>query len=89
MKPFHRIKAINFIADKMNMIVDNNEYSFDLNNISSKLKKASIEERNNFEISPSGYGIHWPSIDEDLSIDGLIGKKHSPSKRKKRRFLVP
>jgi hypothetical protein len=26
----------------------------------------------NFEISPSGYGIHWPDLDEDLSIDGMI-----------------
>ena len=26
----------------------------------------------NFELSPSGYGIHWPELDEDLSIDGMI-----------------
>jgi hypothetical protein len=26
----------------------------------------------NFEVSPSGYGIHWPELDEDLSIDGMI-----------------
>jgi len=31
-----------------------------------------------YEISPSGYGIHWPLIDEDLSIDGLLGVKHRP-----------
>ncbi|MFI5222153.1 MAG: DUF2442 domain-containing protein, partial [Bacteroidia bacterium] len=31
-------------------------------------------ERGNFEISPSGYGIHWSLIDEDLSINGLIKK---------------
>jgi hypothetical protein len=37
-----------------------------------------FEERNNFEVSPSGYGIHWPLIDEDLSIDGLIGIVHTP-----------
>jgi len=23
-------------------------------------------------VSPSGYGIHWPELDEDLSIDGMI-----------------
>jgi hypothetical protein len=27
--------------------------------------------KNNYILSPSGYGIHWPDIDEDLSIDGL------------------
>jgi hypothetical protein len=29
-----------------------------------------------YEISPSGYGIRWPLIDEDLSIDGLLGVRH-------------
>jgi len=29
------------------------------------------------EEESTGYGIHWPDIDEDLSIDGLIGIKHS------------
>jgi len=27
-------------------------------------------------VSPSGYGIHWPELDEDLSVDGLIGIRH-------------
>jgi hypothetical protein len=31
-----------------------------------------------YEVSPSGYGIHWPLVDEDLSIDGLLGIKHRP-----------
>ena len=26
-----------------------------------------------FEISTFGYGIHWPLLDEDMSIDGLLG----------------
>jgi len=40
--------------------------------VSKRLSKASLRERKKFEISPSGYGIHWPIIDEDLSIDGLL-----------------
>ncbi|MBK6354899.1 MAG: DUF2442 domain-containing protein [Saprospiraceae bacterium] len=28
----------------------------------------------NFIISPSSYGIHWPIIDEDISIQGLQKK---------------
>jgi hypothetical protein len=41
------------------------------------LANASETERKKYEISPSGYGIHWPLIDEDLSIDGLLGIQHS------------
>jgi len=36
------------------------------------LQKATTEQRQYFEISASGYGIHWPLIDEDLSVDGLV-----------------
>ncbi|MEN8229947.1 MAG: DUF2442 domain-containing protein [Bacteroidota bacterium] len=50
------------------------DYSFRLSEISPKLAQASEKERNEFTISPSGYGIHWESIDEDLSIKGLIQK---------------
>jgi len=36
-----------------------------------------------FEISPSGYGIHRPFLDEDISIDGLLGIAHFPSTKRK------
>ena len=51
--------------------------SFNLKDISLKLLNATKEERNHFEISPANYGIHWPLIDEDLSIKGLINKSIS------------
>jgi hypothetical protein len=41
---------------------------------SHKLAKASHEQRERLSLSPSGYGIHWPLIDEDLSVKGLVGK---------------
>ena len=34
------------------------------------LKKASATERMNYEIMPMG--IHWPGLDEDLSIAGML-----------------
>ena len=39
---------------------------------SKKLASATEQERLNAELSPGGYGIHWPSIDEDLSVNGLL-----------------
>jgi len=39
---------------------------------SSKLAAASANQRQHAELSPGGYGIHWPLIDEDLSIAGLL-----------------
>jgi len=37
-----------------------------------KLSDATKEQLANYEISPSGYGIHWPDIDEDLSVLGFL-----------------
>ena len=38
----------------------------------ASLAKASQEELADYEISPSGYGVHWPRIDEDLSVLGFL-----------------
>lgn len=37
-----------------------------------RLVGASIEDLRAVEISPSGYGIHWPSLDEDISIKAFL-----------------
>lgn len=41
------------------------------------LRHATHEQRARLELSPAGYGIHWPDLDEDLSIAGLIGLAES------------
>ena len=81
MNKIHHIKKIEFKEDKMFLEVDNKQYIFELEKISKKLFNASEIERTKYEISPSGYGIHWPLIDEDLSIDGLLGIKHVPPQK--------
>lgn len=84
MKRLHDIERLAFRGNVLLLKVDGNEYEFDLSNVSKKLANASSIERENFEISPSGYGIHWPLLDEDISIDGLMGIRHSPLKMKQK-----
>jgi hypothetical protein len=38
----------------------------------SSLSNATQSQLENYEISPAGIGIHWPDIDEDLSVAGLM-----------------
>jgi hypothetical protein len=66
------IQGIHFRKDRLILIVNEKEYRFKLEDISPKLRKAGKKERELFEISPSGYGIHWPLLDEDLSVEALI-----------------
>lgn len=44
-----------------------------------RLRSATPEQRANCEISGGGIGIHWPDIDEDRSIAGLMAGVDSRS----------
>ncbi|WP_239993106.1 DUF2442 domain-containing protein [Candidatus Methylomirabilis limnetica] len=37
-----------------------------------RLSEATPAQRNNFEIIGDGYGVHWPDVDEDLSVEGML-----------------
>jgi hypothetical protein len=45
-----------------------------------RLLKASADERSDYEIMPMG--IHWPRLDEDLSILGMLQGKPSGKRSK-------
>ena len=81
MKKIHEIKDVSFEGDDLCLNIDGKEHRFSIAGISKRLLKASEQERNNFIVSPSGYGIHWPVIDEDISIDGLLGIVHQPLRK--------
>lgn len=42
-----------------------------------RLVKADAQQRADYEILGDGEGIHWPQIDEDISVFGLIAGKPS------------
>lgn len=70
----YKISDISFDNEILKIKIDSKDYSFDIAKISKRLLEASDSERKFYQISPSGYGIHWPAIDEDLSIEGLLNK---------------
>jgi Protein of unknown function (DUF2442) len=37
-----------------------------------RLSDATPTQRNNYEIIGDGQGVHWPDIDEDLSVEGMF-----------------
>ena len=65
------IREIRFEGDMI--IIQGEEKSINtaIADISQKLMHASSIERNTYKISPSGFGVHWPLIDEDLSFPNL------------------
>jgi len=72
MKTVYTITGLIFEDDYLILEIDNRIIKLKLADISEKLEKATAKERKDYTISPSGYGIHWRSLDEDLSVNGLV-----------------
>ena len=54
-----------------------------------RLWHSSKEERNNFEIFWNGVYIHWPVIDEDLTVVGLLeGRRSGESSTSLKKWLA-
>ncbi len=83
MNKLHDIKNIQFDRNVFEITVDGTTRRFELQLISPLLYQASEAERKMFEVSPSGYGIHWPLLDEDISIDALLGIVNEPARSRK------
>jgi uncharacterized protein DUF2442 len=47
-----------------------------------RLSEATPEQRANWRLIGSGEGVHWPDVDEDISVRGMldgIPAQHSPA----------
>ena len=53
-----------------------------------RLVHGTLQERNNWRLIGDGEGIHWPDLDEDLSVEGLLlGRPSGESQRSFQRWL--
>jgi hypothetical protein len=39
-----------------------------------RLRDAAPENRIRWQLNGRGYGIHWPDVDEDITVRGLIAR---------------
>ena len=54
-----------------------------------RLKSGSPAERQHWELIGEGDGIHWPELDEDVSVEGLLaGRRSGESTRSFQRWLA-
>jgi hypothetical protein len=45
-----------------------------------RLLNATATQRAKWRVCGSGFGIHWPDVDEDLSVEGLL--RGAPASRR-------
>jgi hypothetical protein len=72
MNKVHDVQYIQTDNDYLYLTVDGNPVRIRWADCSPELAKASMAQRNRLEVSPSGYGIHWLELDEDLAITPLL-----------------
>lgn len=65
-------KTVDFDADMMRVtLMDGRELGVPLAWFRT-LSEATPEQRKHYEIAGGGISLHWPELDEDLSVAGLM-----------------
>ena len=53
-----------------------------------RLAHGTSAERNNWRLIAAGEGIHWPDLDEDISVESLLaGRRSGETQESLRRWL--
>lgn len=47
-----------------------------------RLLNGNKRERENYELIGDGEGIHWPDIDEDIGVEGILAGRRSEENQK-------
>lgn len=54
-----------------------------------RLAYGTPDERANVQIAGAGHGLHWPALDEDIGVEGLLlGKRSTESASSFARWLA-
>jgi Protein of unknown function (DUF2442) len=81
-----RILAVVTLAKVLRVEITDDTLSIDIEDDRSvsvpigwypRLANGTPAERANLQISGAGYGVHWPDLDEDIGVEGLLLGKHS------------
>ena len=66
---------VSFTADMLKVVLaDGREVSVPLTWF-PRLQKATVKQRKNWRLIGGGVGIHWESVDEDISVESLLSIK--------------
>jgi hypothetical protein len=72
MDKHYNVSKIEFSGEWIILSVDGEVYQIQIDQASRRLAQATDIERKMYRVSPSGYGIHWYAINEDLTTKRLI-----------------
>lgn len=73
--------AVSFTSDEMHVSLKDGRMLWVPLSWFPALERASSAQRHAVEISPAGAGLHWPQLDEDISVDGLLSGRRDTTRR--------
>lgn len=73
-KKINDVQLVKAELETLYLKVNGGAYRIAWQDCSPLLEKATPAQRKHMRVSPSGYGIHWPELDEDLAIEPLLVK---------------
>ena len=54
-----------------------------------RLANGTAQERANWMLTGSGHGVHWPDLDEDISVEALLeGRRSNESSSSLKKWLT-
>lgn len=54
-----------------------------------RLANGTPQERANWTLTGSGHGVHWPDLDEDISVEALLeGRRSNESSSSLKKWLT-
>ena len=54
-----------------------------------RLAHGTVRERSHWRLIAHGAGIHWPDLDEDISVEGLLaGRRSGETRQSLKRWLA-
>jgi hypothetical protein len=70
-------ESVSFSEDSMTVLLDNARSLSVPLAWYPRMLQGTQEERDRYELISDGEGIHWPDLDEDISVEGLLAGRRS------------
>ena len=83
-----RIESVLIKENRLFIFIINQKVFIDSLENHKRLKSASLDDLNDFRLIAKGTGIHWPAIDEDLSLYGFLKDYFTKNFQQQRELVI-
>lgn len=83
-----RIESMHIHENRMLIFLNTKQVLIDSTENHKRLRNASLDQLNDYQLISKGTGIHWPSLDEDLSLYGFLKEYFTKNFHEQRELVI-